>query len=177
MPPFDITPGMRNLLGVWGSIVGAANEGLSTQSLYSAIYNAQIDAGGTPGGFTMRDLNPLRSMATGWRTTQANIARAQDSSPLGTDHIALAPWSRDVNSRNANPLYEIRYEYLTDPALPPGEQWVTVPTEQAGMPATIGQLRDLVNQHAAELDEGQKCPPRMDDQSFAGVGNILVVAV
>lgn len=177
MPPFELSAGQKAILGQWGALVGAANEGLGTQAIYSALYNARVSAGLDPGAIQLRDLNPLRSMATKWRTGPQAIDRAPGSTPLSDEHIALAPWSRDQYTRNAQPLFEVRYEYLTDPALPAGEQWVTIPAEAAGMPATIGELRSMVEQHANELAASGSCPPTEEDQDFTGVGKILVIAV
>jgi hypothetical protein len=168
---------MRRLMGVWGSVTASVNERLPTQQLYGAIYNAQVDAGATPGGFTMQDLNRVRSLANGWRTAPESLSRQPDTSPLGAEQIALAPWSRDQFSRNANPLYEVRYEFQTNPALPAGTQWVTIPAEAAGMPATIGDLRSMVEQHASELAAAGSCPPQDGGEEFVGIGQILVIAV
>lgn len=175
MPPFDLTPGQKSLLGFWGTITAAALQRLNTHDLFSALYNARVDAGLDPGSVSLRDLNPLRSMATRWRDAPIALARAADSTPIGPDHTALAPWSRPLAERNANPRFEVRYEFLTDPALPSGEQWVTIPSDAAGMPANIGDLRRMVEQHAAELADAGSCPPTESGQDFVGVGSILVL--
>lgn len=185
MPPWDMTPGLKALSGQWVGVLSGAfgtetatgRRLLNTQETYSLIYNAQVDAGVAPGGFTMRDLNTMRSTATSWRRSAEGIARAQDTSPLSPDLIALAPWSRDLASRNAAPLYEVRYEMRIN--TPDGERssWISIGAEQAGIPSSIGELRDLVEQHAADVEAGGGSPPFEAGELFSGVGNILVVAV
>jgi hypothetical protein len=177
MPPFDLTPGQKNLLAHWGAITGAAFEGLGTQETYSYIYAAQVAAEVTPGGFTMADLNPLRSLATGWRRSQEVMAREQSTTSLAGDAVALAPWSRSLYHRNLNPMTEVRYEYIRDTPTGLERNWVTVPPEGLGVLNTVGQVRQAVDEHAAALTEGDASPPLEADESFAGIGNILVLAV
>jgi hypothetical protein len=45
------------------------------------------------------------------------------------------------------------------------------------MPGSIGDLRALVDQHAQDLAEGQQCPPMEAEESFAGIGDIIVIAI
>lgn len=172
-----MTPGVKTLLGLWGTIVGAAVERLPTAQLYSAIYNAQRDQGVVPGGFGMRDVNTLRSMATSWVRSPQALERAQGSSPLGSEMIALAPWSRGLAARNADPAFEIRYEYLRTNPIEGQSPWVTIGAEKAGRPQSVEELRDLVDQHAADVTEGDGSPPFEAGQSFAGIGQIIVLAL
>jgi hypothetical protein len=168
---------MRALLGQWGSITAAVTERLPTQQLYSAIYNAQVSAGATPGGFRMQDLNAMRGLANQWRRSQEVMAREQNTTSLAGDAVALAPWSRSLYHRNLNPMTELRYEYIRDTPQGPTSSWVTVPPEGLGVLNTVGQVRQAVDEHAAALTEGDASPPLEADESFAGIGNILVLAV
>jgi hypothetical protein len=168
---------MKTLLGHWGSITAAVNERLPTQQLYSAIYNAQVSAGATPGGFRMQDLNTLRGMANSWRRSQEVMASEQSTTSLAGDAVALAPWSRPLYHRNLTPMTEVRYEYIRDTPAGESRSWVTVPPEGLGTLNTVGQVRMAVDEHAAALTEGDASPPLEVDESFAGIGNILVLAV
>lgn len=172
-----MTPGVKALLGLWGTITGAAAQRLPTAQLYSAIYNAQVEQGMAPGGFGMRDVNTLRSMATSWARSPQAIERAQGSSPLGTDMVALAPWSRGLAARNADPAFEIRYELLRTNPLEGQSSWVTIGAENVGRPQSVEELRDLVDAHATDLLEGGGSPPFEAGQEFAGIGQIIVLAL
>jgi hypothetical protein len=91
--------------------------------------------------------------------------------------VALAPWSRPLYHRNLVPMTEVRYEYLRDTPAGLRRDWVTVPPEGLGRLNTVGQVRQAVDEHAAALTEGDASPPLEVDESFAGIGNILVLAV
>jgi hypothetical protein len=153
MPPFDLTPGARSLLSVWGAITAGVGERLPTQQLYSVIYNAQRDAGVTPGGFSMRDLSQLRSLAVSQRNADQALARASSSTGIGAEHIGTAPWSRGLNDRNLTPAYEVRFEHrvLLDNELV--TFWRTSRIDGT-LPGTVGDVLDLVSEDAAALSEG-----------------------
>lgn len=178
MPPFDLTPGQKALLPQWGSITGAAFEGLNTADTFSAIYNARVQAGLDPGTIRLSDLNALRSLAVGWRRSTEAFATEQNSTVLRGDLIASAPWSRSLYHQQLNPFKEVRYQYLTtDAEGNQRAQWTTIPHEDTGILHTVGNVRSLVREHSQRIAEGGGSPPLEEDETFAGIGNIMVIAV
>lgn len=178
MPPFDLNPGQKALLPHWGSITAAAFQGLNTAETFSAIYNARVAAGEDPGVIRLSDLNPIRSLAVGWRRSTEAFATEQNTTALRGDLVAQAPWSRSLYQQSLSPFREVRYQYLTVGA--DGEQraqWTTIPHEDTGILNTVGNVRSLVEEHSRRIAEGGGSPPLEEDESFVGIGNIMVVAI
>jgi hypothetical protein len=160
---------MRTLLGQWGAIQSAVEARLPTQQLYSAIYNAQLDAGVTPGGFGFGDLNRLRSMAVGQRNASEAFARAPSSSPVDATMIGTAPWSRGLADRNLTPQWEVRFEHSVVMDNQLTTFWRTSKFDGV-LPGSVGDVLDLVNADAADLSESYQV-------EHVGVGAVMITAV
>lgn len=169
MPPFDLTAGTRTLLGYWGQIQAAVAERWDTHALYSAVYNAQVDAGNAPGGFSITDMGALRSLAVGQRNADAAFNSAQQSSPIDATMIGLAPWSNPLEVRNLAPSWEVRFEQTL---LQDGVEttiWRTTVID-GQLPGSVGDLNAQLDGEAQDLANSY-------GETHMAIGNVSITAV
>lgn len=165
----DLTPGASKLLAWWGSVSAGVSQRLDTASMWDAVRNAAANEGVDLAGVSALDMNTLRSYAASQRTAMDNLTRAGDTGPIDASMIGQAPWSRDLNSQNLAPKWEVRYErnVIVD-----GEEqtlWSTS-TFTGERPQSIEDMRAQLEQDAAD-NAG------LYGQQHLSVGRIQITAV
>jgi hypothetical protein len=97
------------LQAAWGSIQAAVRERVGTAELWQRVNTAAQAAGyaGTVGG--LREMNRLRSLATGIRTGAERLARAEPHEQITSRMLAPDINAQSIAGRSITPVYRVRY--------------------------------------------------------------------
>lgn len=139
--PSNFTPGVRQLLGLWGSVATATAEGQTTSALWATVRQAGEDYGTPLAGVTIQDMNYVRRAANQMLTAQREFAGSEPTSAITGDMMFQSPWSTVTAAGVAAPEWMVRYEaeFATEDG--PQTQWMTSAYDLTDMlPATVGDL-------------------------------------
>jgi hypothetical protein len=160
----------------FGSILGAAYEGLGTSDIWNSLKDAAQSQGLETVGLSATDVSQLRSYASQIVQASDNLASADPALGLENNMIGYAPWSMDANTLALAPEYWARVEMtVADEQGNMSTGWFTM-TGINSLDMTAGDLNQLVqlNAEAAATGEGASGTPR---GSLVSTGRVeLVVA-
>lgn len=140
-------------LKYYGSIIASAYQNKSIQDIWVDI-RATADRYGLP---TPQVQGPDVSVIRGYANKIVNGARtlagAADDAVITSDMMAVAPYtSRDLNAIAVDPVYHVRYQNVVQAA--DGtitERWTVSILNASQFPGTVGELRDAIDTHGAEI--------------------------
>jgi hypothetical protein len=142
-----------NAIKYYGSIMASAYANHSTADMWNSIRNAQAQYGLSRPGATAPDVSVIRGYANRIVNGARNLASADRADTITSDMMAVAPYtSRDLNSINTNPIYQVRY--LNTVQSDDGtitQVWNTSVFTATDMPDTVGGLIDAIDTNASEL--------------------------
>ena len=166
----DLSDQARKALAYWPQIEFAARYGMTTADLWNTIRDAAEGMGLASPGVTAAGVSELRGLATGIQRSEREFAAADPSSNLGPHLTREAPWSRDLPSMNADQMFQVRFEHTV---VIDGEEqtvWRTAMYRGHEMPATVGDLQDLIDLDAEEMAGDY-------EQGHVGVGAVQIIRV
>lgn len=146
----DLTPEARKALAYWPQIEEAAAARMTTSELWDTIREAADELGLDEPGVTLRGVSQLRSIATTIQSSGRRLERLADSADLTGNHVAEAPWSRSMAERNAQSIYQVRYQHTTLTAEGPETNWRTS-VFYGNLPGSVGELRSAIEEDAGQL--------------------------
>jgi hypothetical protein len=156
MAGLTLTPGVRTLLGFWGSIQAAANAPVGTRGV-AAAWNAlrtALNLGPTTavtGVATLQDMNQVYGLAVSNRTAFQAFSEATPDSAVTAAMIGSTPNARSASVSEASPLYNVRVPYTYTTGTETVSDWVTVQIPSSLTGYSAGDLTDLVTTLAAAI--------------------------
>lgn len=171
----SITTGARQLLGLWGSILSAGAQRLTTAALWSAVKEAATANGQVLQGVTIQDMNFVRSAANRVVNAQRAVAAADPAWAIDRTMIAQSPWSTPTVASQAAPEWMVRYEAQFQTEEGPVTQWMSTSYDLTSMlPQTVGDLTsDLADD--ANSNVSTSSPPC--GGQLVGVGSIQIMSM
>lgn len=163
---------VRNAIGTaWRGIASGVRQGLSTLGIGEAVSTGLQRAGLSPALIDTSIVDQLSGMARGMENAAAAVAAADQAAPVDSSMVALAPWSMDLNSFNAQPAYDLQIGInIPGQAEPVYRIIAGLPR----LPATVGELQNLADVNAAGLAAGEGVTPTLTGTAGATVGSITV---
>lgn len=146
----------------FGSILGAAYEGLSTADLWQSLRDAAESQGFSTVGLSGADVSQLRGYASQIVRAADSLAAADAAAGIDSSMIGYAPWSMDLNTLAVAPEYWARVEMTTaDEQGNLTTGWVTM-TGINSLNMTVQDLNTIIqgNAEAAAISEGTGNTPR-----------------
>lgn len=141
----------RKALQYWTSVYGAVNQRASTADVWAAIRNQVESVHGSSFGITLQDFNQLRSQAVAVRNSVEHFNGSPLESGLTGESIGQVPWQRDQGTRNASPIYQVRFAHTTVNEQGDESTDYRSVTFTGGLPETKQALIDAVNRDAEAL--------------------------
>jgi hypothetical protein len=153
----------------FGTIQAAVNARLSTQELYSALYNSALELTGQVPKFGFAEVTALRSQAVKNREAEAAFARLPSSGALGPEHFGATPRAAAFQSvRDPRRILAV-FEHIVERG---GVQYTETRTSEfiAGVGPTKGSVLNDLSRNAAELSKDY------EDEVHIGIGAVRLLA-
>lgn len=172
------------LKAAYGAIERATYARADTRQIWSAVRNA---LGGSTFGIGFQGaqyVSRLRGIAAGMRNAEEKLAASAAGIGINHEHIGTPPWAREPAIRAAAPSYAVRFQALsTNPAFlegVPGEPefqaaWLTLKFSQ--LPATVGELRDMIAAHVADASLTRRTATGTPTGPVQDIGRIQLLAI
>jgi hypothetical protein len=153
----------------WGTIQAAVNARLTTQELYSALYNAAFAETGQVPKFGFSEVTALRSQAVRNREAEASLSRAEQTAAIGPEHIGAIPRAMPLGNLRDPRRYLATFEHIVDRN---GQRVVETRTSvfQYGLPPTKQSLLNQLNRDGAALAD------EYEDELHIGIGTVRLLA-
>lgn len=146
----ELSPAAQKALAYWPQIEYAAAYRMTTADLWNAIRDEAERLGLASPGVPLQGVNELRGIATRIQASSDRLNAARDEQRITRLMRAEAPWRRTYRAQRANPMFSVRFAHTFTSN---GEQFTEWRTSvfQGRAPATVGQLRQLIENDARNL--------------------------
>lgn len=157
-------------MAYWPYIDQAARERWTTQRLWESIRFARDTSDVPLPDVTVTGVSELRRYAGSIRETSRQLENAPGDNTLDRRYIADAPWARDLNERNASPLFQVRFQHSIVKEGVETTEWRTSMIYGHSFPSTKGELEEAIDLDATEMAAKYGV-------THAGVGGFQIMAV
>jgi hypothetical protein len=139
----------------WTLALDAGFKGYSSTDLQSAARDIAEQNDITLPFQTYTALSTLFGYARRMSNASDAVRAADEEDYIQAQHIAVPPWARDEQAQNTQPIWHVTYQftYLDENGFAQTEYKTSVFDGPGQMPATIGELKDAVNEDAQALAE------------------------
>jgi len=153
----------------FGTIQAAANAGLPTRELYSALYNAAFELTGTVPKFGFQDVTALRSIAVRNREAERQFAALPATGALGPEHFGAIPNAAPFGGVQEGRQINVVFEHIVERNGVRVVQTRTSVFRNGVGPTKRSVLNDL-SRNAAELAKDY------EDEVHIGIGAVRLLA-
>lgn len=134
----------------WRGVLSAANAGQSVYQTVTGTLRAFVSENIPTSAIDTAAVDQLAGFAGSWVRARETLTAADDSAPIDSTMVTLAPWSMDLNSFNARPAYHVILGINVEGQEQPVYRTVTGVSQ---LPPTVGELRQsqLINAYAMSV--------------------------
>lgn len=175
----ELSKGARTALArYWSEIMAGAANKESTSAIFDRIKARAGELGLTSVGVGATEISRLRSYASAMVRSQEQFASARGDQSMTAAFIAETPWSRGLNERNLNPVYNVQYQHTIQ--LDDGSvvtKWQTITISDV-LPSTVAELNGRIAAEAQMMAAYGGAPTSGTPHGVSlGVSDLMITAV